>query len=129
MPPSGSPYEDQVSPAGSTPVARLLELALSEAIRSGAEVVEFRPSTDGGLVLWGSSEALTLHMQVPPAAHPLLVGRLKALLGHAPGSPGPLHGRLPFRANDTSANLEVAVDGMGDSSRAQLRVLASSAPA
>ena len=118
-----------VDDASARPVIRLLDLVLSEAIRAGAHTLEFRPADDSGLVLWDQDGALTQRMRLPADAHSRLMGRLKALLGHAPGSPGPFEGALSIAAEGLAANLDVRIaTESGGSAGATIRILQATGP-
>ena len=105
------PLQDHIlsgrDPASTRPVVRLLDLVLCEGVRAGAHTIEFRQANDAGLVLWDEDGALKPIMQLPAEAHTMVVGRLKALLGHAPGSPGPFEGELAFASDGTAAHLAI----------------------
>lgn len=108
------PAQDPGQPASTPVVSRLLDLALSDAVRAGAHTIEFRLTDDSGLVLWDLNGTLAPYMQVPAEAHRLLLGRLVALIGFAPGAPGPHEGPLDFAGNGTAARLTVRVSTGAD---------------
>ena len=95
-------------PDSQRPVTRLLTLALSDALRARSAVVEFRPHEDSGLFRWEVEGTLNTCMQVPADAHTALVGRLKALIGQAAGSPGPHSG--PFVFDHEGRVVQLAVE-------------------
>lgn len=97
------------TPLASPSATNLFNLLVDDALSRRSNRIELRFGGSKGLFLSGNEEPLSLTAQVPVEALRLMLGRLKALMGHAPGSPPPLTGVISLDSRTRRADLAVSI--------------------